>query len=204
VTISTREGSVARGENWLIALKYGSGALYPLIANPNEALRENLRSQPAPMPEGLDDWHARQRLEMTARFAQPNASYLHAADQEFSTHQVIERDAAGHNIPPRRSRSESHSVLALRGFDGFGLDECQFEIRFRFEESALLQEIAVPGQAQTGNGLNLINCQRWRLRRRAMWIDSTALLHMEVLLSVQRGQVNEARLLSEPSLFPDE
>ena len=121
------------------------------IAHPNQALRQNLRAQTAPVPERLYDRNPRQRLEMAARLAQANATDPDAADHEFRSHQVIEWHAAGDDISASLAGGEFDLVLAFRRLDCLGLDQCQFEIGLRFEESALPQEITISGQARAGN-----------------------------------------------------
>ena len=114
------------------------------------------------MAQPFDDWPARQSLQVIARLTQTNAVGLHIANVEILPHQMIERDAARHQVAPRFTRRKIDAVIALEGLNRFGFDQRQLEIGFRLGERYLARSVAVSLQAGTRNGNCLLHRQRGR------------------------------------------
>src|SRR5258708_4747408 len=110
------------------------------------------------MTQALDHRLPGDCFQVAARLTQANAANLYRADAEFPPDQMIEWNSAGDQIAPGFARSHHEFVLAQDSFDGFGLDQGEFELGLRLVERAGLQSVAIAFQANSGNRSHVIDC----------------------------------------------
>ncbi|MDM7915397.1 MAG: hypothetical protein QUU85_09050, partial [Candidatus Eisenbacteria bacterium] len=82
---------------------------------------EDLGAQTAPMDEASQDLFAGHAGEMGARLAEADPAGSDRSDPELAPHQVIERDAARHEIPAAFAGAEREAVVACKRLDRLGL-----------------------------------------------------------------------------------
>src|SRR5712691_6120984 len=128
-----------------------------LVADADCPLRQDLRAQAAPMSEAADDLTSGHPLQVIAGLAQTNAANFHDTNLELSPHKMIERHTTRDHVASRLARSKFEVVLALEGFDGFGLDQRKLTIGQGFRKGSQTQSIAVAFQPNSGNGASLVH-----------------------------------------------
>ena len=124
------------------------------VTGVNCAFGQDLGAQASAMAQALDKLLAGQALEMFAGLAEANTTDADVADCELAADQMIEGDAAGDDVAAGVAGSEVDAVVAVEGFEGFSLDESEFEVGLGLEECALLEGIAVAIESDAGNRLD--------------------------------------------------
>lgn len=67
-------------------------------------------------------------FQVAARLAKTEAEHGHFADAEFAADQMIERDPAGHDVPPAFTRAQRDLAVASQRVDGFLLDQRELAV----------------------------------------------------------------------------
>ena len=97
----------------------------------------------------------RQPFEVRAGFAQPETSQDGLAYLKLSAYQMVERDAACHNVSTCLGGRERNAVVTFQRFQRLDLDERDLVIRFGLPEGADAEEVPVPFQSFCGDGPHL-------------------------------------------------
>ena len=84
------------------------------VADADRAGAKDLGAQATTVDQPFDYRTSGERLQVAARFAQPNAANLYLANTEFPADEMIERHAASDNIAARLTGSEFYLVIALQ------------------------------------------------------------------------------------------
>lgn len=98
----------------------------------------------------------RKSLQVRTRFAEPQAAQSDVSDLEFAADQVIERHAARENVSPAFAGGEFDSMVAMKSFDRFDLDQSDLVVGllFGFREGSRIAKVAVAFEALSRHGAN--------------------------------------------------
>ena len=124
--------------------------------------------KPAAVHQGFAHAASRQRLQVLARLAEPDAPEHHLADPELLADQVVQRDAPGHHVAPGLDRAELDAVVPAHRLDRLGLDQRELAVRpVLARRHPLAAELPVPFQPVPGHRDDLVDRLQRLFRRRA-------------------------------------
>src|SRR5581483_3748751 len=115
-------------------------------------------------------------LQVAAGLTQPDAADFDIANPEVASHQVIQRNIGSHQVAAGVCRRKVDFIIALERFESFSLNQCEFKIGLRFEESSLLQSVAVALEPNAWNRQYVIESLHRGLSRRG-YVDRLNLAH---------------------------
>src|SRR3974377_180299 len=94
-----------------------------LVTDPERAALHDVGPQPAPVLERLSYSGARQALEVRTRRGGADAAQHDITDAERRAHEMMQRDAFGHEVPAGLVLGELDTALVVHGGDHLALHE---------------------------------------------------------------------------------
>src|SRR5712692_8334157 len=156
------------------------------VADTDRPIGQDVRVQPGAVDHLLDDPWPRQALQVSAWLAELDAHAFHVADPEPPSHQVVDPDAADHDLAPRLGAGEADIGKHL------SLDQRQRLTRFR----AIVVEVPVALQALACHGDHRI------YRRDRVARPDVDLLHPHPTIMTGRRRAGQLGFPSMRELLP--
>ena len=129
----------------------GVNALHA-ITDLDGASRENLSPQATAVGQSTNYICVSEPFKVRAGFAESETSQCGLAYLKLSTHQMVERNAARHNVAACLPGPKPNAVVAFQRFQSLDLDERNLVVRLGLPEGAEAEEVPIPFESLGGDG----------------------------------------------------